>query len=160
MDVQRDDEIGRAVAAFNHMAEKLQETTERLVYLRQLESWQLLARKTAHEVWALSALGGPLFTEIKTPAHFEAAFKPITEKQVAEAVVCGPDPKRHVDAIRKADRAGYTHVCVHQIGSDQEGFFDVYEREVLPRFRTRDSARRPSQAVGEPAAREARRKRA
>ncbi len=50
VDVQRDDEIGRAVAAFNDMAEKLQETTERLVYLRQLESWQLLARKTAHEV--------------------------------------------------------------------------------------------------------------
>jgi len=50
VDVQRDDEIGRAIAAFNHMAEKLQETTERLVYLRQLESWQLLARKTAHEL--------------------------------------------------------------------------------------------------------------
>ena len=50
VDVQRDDEIGRAIAAFNDMAEKLQETTERLVYLRQLESWQLLARKTAHEV--------------------------------------------------------------------------------------------------------------
>jgi signal transduction histidine kinase len=50
VDVDRDDEIGRAIAAFNRMAEKLQETTERLVYLRQLESWQLLARKTAHEV--------------------------------------------------------------------------------------------------------------
>jgi two-component system, NtrC family, nitrogen regulation sensor histidine kinase NtrY len=47
---RRDDEIGRAIQAFNHMAEKLQQTTERLVYLRQLESWQTLARKTAHEV--------------------------------------------------------------------------------------------------------------
>lgn len=47
---RRDDEIGRAIQAFNHMAGKLQESTERLVYLRQLESWQTLARKTAHEV--------------------------------------------------------------------------------------------------------------
>ena len=46
----RDDEIGRAMEAFNHMACKLQESTERLVYLGQLASWQMLARKTAHEV--------------------------------------------------------------------------------------------------------------
>ena len=44
------DEIGRALQAFNRMAERLQETTERLVYLRQLAGWQSLARKTAHEV--------------------------------------------------------------------------------------------------------------
>ena len=47
---RRDDEIGRAIQAFNDMADKLQESTERLVYLRQLASWQTLARKTAHEV--------------------------------------------------------------------------------------------------------------
>jgi len=47
---RRDDEIGRAIKAFNDMAEKLQESTERLVYLRQTASWQTLARKMAHEV--------------------------------------------------------------------------------------------------------------
>jgi signal transduction histidine kinase len=47
---QRDDEVGRAIQAFNDMADKLKDSTERLVYLRQLESWQGLARKTAHEV--------------------------------------------------------------------------------------------------------------
>jgi two-component system, NtrC family, nitrogen regulation sensor histidine kinase NtrY len=47
---QSDDEIGRAVHAFNDMAGKLQESTERLVYLRQMASWQTLARKMAHEV--------------------------------------------------------------------------------------------------------------
>src|ERR1700730_15997971 len=48
--VERDDEIGRAIQAFNRMAGRLQESTERLVYMRQLASWQALARKTAHEV--------------------------------------------------------------------------------------------------------------
>lgn len=46
----RDDEVGRAVGAFNHMAEQLQQNRERLVQLTQLASWQSLARKTAHEV--------------------------------------------------------------------------------------------------------------
>jgi two-component system, NtrC family, nitrogen regulation sensor histidine kinase NtrY len=50
VDEARDDEIGRAIQAFNHMAGKLQESTERLVYLRQLASWQTLARKMAHEL--------------------------------------------------------------------------------------------------------------
>jgi len=50
VETDRDDEIGRAIQAFNHMAGKLQESTERVVYLRQLASWQTLARKMAHEV--------------------------------------------------------------------------------------------------------------
>ena len=46
----RDDEVGRAIQTFNDMAASLKESTDRLLYLRQLESWQSLARKTAHEV--------------------------------------------------------------------------------------------------------------
>jgi nitrogen fixation/metabolism regulation signal transduction histidine kinase len=46
----RDDEVGRAIAAFNDMAARLEESTERLVTLTQLASWQTLARKMAHEV--------------------------------------------------------------------------------------------------------------
>ena len=44
------DEVGRAVDAFNHMAEQLRQSRERLVHLTQMASWQSLARKTAHEL--------------------------------------------------------------------------------------------------------------
>jgi nitrogen fixation/metabolism regulation signal transduction histidine kinase len=44
------DEVGRAVAAFNHMAEQIRQSRARLVYLTQMSSWQSLARKTAHEL--------------------------------------------------------------------------------------------------------------
>jgi two-component system nitrogen regulation sensor histidine kinase NtrY len=50
VEARRDDEIGRAMQAFNDMADRLQRSTERLVYLTQLASWQTLARKMAHEV--------------------------------------------------------------------------------------------------------------
>jgi nitrogen fixation/metabolism regulation signal transduction histidine kinase len=46
----RADEVGRAVDAFNDMAEQLRRSRERLVYLTQMSSWQSLARKTAHEL--------------------------------------------------------------------------------------------------------------
>jgi len=46
----RNDETGRAIRAFNNMADQLQQSRERLVYLTQIASWQSLARKMAHEL--------------------------------------------------------------------------------------------------------------
>jgi nitrogen fixation/metabolism regulation signal transduction histidine kinase len=46
----RGDEVGRAMDAFNHMADQLRRDQDRLVYLTQMASWQMLARKTAHEL--------------------------------------------------------------------------------------------------------------
>jgi signal transduction histidine kinase len=46
----RDDEVGRAIQAFNRLATRLRESTDRLVYLGQMASRQTLARKMAHEV--------------------------------------------------------------------------------------------------------------
>lgn len=90
------------------------------------------ARRTALEVWPISGLTGPLLTELSLPAHFEAAARLVTEDRIARAVVCGPDASRHVQAIGQCVEAGYDHVCVHQVGPDQEGFLRFYEREVLP----------------------------
>jgi two-component system, NtrC family, nitrogen regulation sensor histidine kinase NtrY len=44
------DEVGVAMSAFNRTAEQLQQSRERLVHVTRLESWQILARKMAHEV--------------------------------------------------------------------------------------------------------------
>ena len=37
--------------------------------------------------------------------------------------------------IRQRVEAGYDEVYVQQIGGNHEGFFELYEREVLPEFR-------------------------
>jgi two-component system, NtrC family, nitrogen regulation sensor histidine kinase NtrY len=47
---QGSDETGTAIRAFNNMADQLQQSRERLVYLTQIASWQMLARKMAHEL--------------------------------------------------------------------------------------------------------------
>jgi coenzyme F420-dependent glucose-6-phosphate dehydrogenase len=58
----------------------------------------------------------------------------LTEDQVAEKVVCGPDPERHLDAIRAFVDAGYDHVYVHHIGPDQRGAIAFYEREIMAKL--------------------------
>jgi coenzyme F420-dependent glucose-6-phosphate dehydrogenase len=91
------------------------------------------ARRTALKYWPNAGLKGPLSQELALPSYFEAAAEMVSEDDIAEAVVCGPDPEPHLEQLRSAIEAGFDHVFLHQIGPDQEGFFRFYEREVLPR---------------------------
>jgi coenzyme F420-dependent glucose-6-phosphate dehydrogenase len=89
------------------------------------------ARKTALECWPNAALPGELGQELALPRHFEQATQLVSEDDIAETVVCGPDPGAHRAMIEKYAEAGYDHVYVHQVGPDQEGFLDFYSREIL-----------------------------
>ncbi|HEX2031339.1 MAG TPA: TIGR03557 family F420-dependent LLM class oxidoreductase [Actinomycetota bacterium] len=93
------------------------------------------ARKTAKEWWPNTSLPGELGVELPLPRHFDQAAEVVTEDQVAESVVCGPDADRHIEAIQAYLDVGFDHVYVHQVGPDQDGFFRIYERDVLPKFR-------------------------
>jgi len=93
------------------------------------------ARKTAYRLWANEQLPGELAQELPTTAHVEQTISMVTEEMVAEAFACRPDPERHREMIRQRVEAGYDEVYVHQIGGNHEGFFELYEREVLPEFR-------------------------
>jgi coenzyme F420-dependent glucose-6-phosphate dehydrogenase len=90
------------------------------------------ARRTAHRQWPTAAMQGPLSTDLAAPAHFEAVAKMVTEDAVAEEIPCGPDPARHLEAIREYEQAGFDHVCIHQVGPEQEGFMRFYAKEILP----------------------------
>lgn len=50
LEVKGDDEVSRAMEAFNRSAEELTEQQERVIQLTRIASWQALARKMAHEV--------------------------------------------------------------------------------------------------------------
>ena len=91
------------------------------------------ARRTAHE-WFPNAAMGAYALDIRLPQHFQQIALGISDDAIAEAVVCGPDPRRHVAAIKEYFDVGYELVFVHQIGPDQEAFLRFYEREVLPTF--------------------------
>jgi coenzyme F420-dependent glucose-6-phosphate dehydrogenase len=89
------------------------------------------ARATALEWWPNAALRGTLGQELPLPSHFEQAAAMVDEEAIAEAIVCGPDPEDHVEAIREFAEAGFDHVYVHQVGPEQNGFIDFYESDVL-----------------------------
>ncbi|MCG1004162.1 MULTISPECIES: TIGR03557 family F420-dependent LLM class oxidoreductase [Halobacterium] len=91
------------------------------------------AIETAYEWWPNTALPGELASQLPTTAHFEQACEMVTRDDIRESgLVTSPDPEAHVAALENAVDAGYDRVYVHQVGPDQEGFFEFYEEEVLP----------------------------
>jgi G6PDH family F420-dependent oxidoreductase len=92
------------------------------------------ARRTALRYWPNGAFDGTMLTELPRPAEFEQVARFVTEEQVAERVVCGADPARHLDAVAGFATAGYDTVYVHGVGPDQETFLRFYREEILPRI--------------------------
>ena len=90
-------------------------------------------KKTALEIWPNAGLGGELSQELPLPRHFEQAAQTVREDDLS-SIPCGPDPEKHRAAIKQYVDAGFTHLAIHQIGPDQDGFFRFYQQEVLPAF--------------------------
>jgi len=91
-------------------------------------------KKLAHELWRSSGVPGELSQELRMPAHFEQAAELVTPEKLAEKIPCGPDPERHLAAIRPYIDAGYDEIYISQVGMDQDGFFTFFNNELRPRL--------------------------
>lgn len=90
------------------------------------------AKKTVMDVWPTALVEGAASQELPYPEHFE---------QVSAAgdpddldMPLGPDPERWLEQIKAFEEAGFTHVYLHQIGQDQEAFFEFAAEHLLPQF--------------------------
>jgi G6PDH family F420-dependent oxidoreductase len=92
------------------------------------------ARKLAYEMWPTSGLPGQLHQDLPSPSHFEQASSLVTEEEATKGTPCGPDPERYVAAVRQYVDAGFDEVTITQIGPDQEGFLQFYERDLRRRI--------------------------
>jgi len=89
------------------------------------------AIETAHKIWPTAGFSGQLNQELATPKIFEGAAKMVTPEMIAESVICGDDVDEHLAKIKKYADAGFDHIYIHQVGADQKGFFDFYQKMVM-----------------------------
>lgn len=93
------------------------------------------AKQTALDQWGYTVLGGQASQELSLPKHYQESIKHLaTPDNVAESVICGPDPEKVHEKIKEYVDAGFTHVYLHQVGPDQQGFFDFAKKELLPKY--------------------------
>lgn len=94
------------------------------------------ARKTVHRVWPNGGVPGQLSQDLPTWTHFEQAAEMVTEEDATKSTPCGPDILDElVDSVREYELAGYDHLYFHQVGPDQDGFFDFWREELRPALR-------------------------
>jgi G6PDH family F420-dependent oxidoreductase len=88
----------------------------------------------ARRVWPNSALPGQLAQELPTPTLFEQAVELVDDDDIRASFACGPDPEPILEQLRSYEQAGLDHVHLHQIGPDQAGFLQFWERELRPKL--------------------------
>jgi G6PDH family F420-dependent oxidoreductase len=87
----------------------------------------------AHDQFRWFGGGWKVNAELPGTAAFAAASQYVTLDDVKAGIACGPDPARHVDAVREFVDAGFTHVALVQIGGDQqEPFTRWFADELRP----------------------------
>jgi G6PDH family F420-dependent oxidoreductase len=90
--------------------------------------------RIAYEKWPNAGVPGELSQVLPSPKHFEQASQLVTEEMVAEAFICGNDPGKHLETIRKYADAGFDEIYVANTGPHYQGLFDLYAREILPKI--------------------------
>ncbi|MGW2405021.1 LLM class F420-dependent oxidoreductase [Streptomyces sp. NPDC001739] len=90
----------------------------------------------AHDQFRWMLGGWQVNSELPGPKGFTQATQYVTPDDVAEAIPCGDDVGRFVEAVRPYVDAGFTEVALVQIGGGhQEPFLDWAETKLLPALR-------------------------
>jgi hypothetical protein len=86
-----------------------------------------------HRLWPTEQIPGEALQLLPLPRHFGQLAGLVGESDIESP--CGPGASEHAEAVRAYTSAGFDEVYIQQVGPDQEGFFEFYARDVLPRLR-------------------------
>jgi hypothetical protein len=87
-------------------------------------------RKPRIIIFRWSVTGWTVMAELPDTEGFAAASRHLSPETVAQFVSCGPSAERHLQAIDRYIQAGYDHIILTQIGPNQDGFLEFFEREL------------------------------
>jgi alkanesulfonate monooxygenase SsuD/methylene tetrahydromethanopterin reductase-like flavin-dependent oxidoreductase (luciferase family) len=93
------------------------------------------ARAAAFAQWRQNTLPNSVMTELAHPSQIADAATHVTAEDLDGGVRISSDPRRHVDWLRQDLARGFDALYLHEVGPNQEGFIDVFGREVLPNLR-------------------------
>lgn len=94
------------------------------------------AKAMARRYWATSVLSWELRSTVPTPSMFEEVTERVSEDEVAEGILCGPDVTPILEKTREYLEAGFDHIYFHQVGTRQEDFVDFYRTKLLSELRS------------------------
>jgi len=99
-------------------------------YARTMEE----ARANAFDQWRCNCVPPELVENLRTPEDFVAATQDVTPDDVANIVRISDDPARHVDWVAEDAELGFDQIVLHNAGTNQAEFIDIFGQHVLTHF--------------------------
>jgi coenzyme F420-dependent glucose-6-phosphate dehydrogenase len=89
--------------------------------------------------WAALALPGEQKVGVDDPREMERLAAALTSEQTASRWIVSSDPDEVADQVGAYVKMGFGHLLIHGPGPDQERFIRLFQKDVMPRLRTRYS---------------------
>lgn len=108
------------------------------VYLQMQLSWaedDAEAHRQAREQWGNNILPPSVQTELQMPQDFDEVGEFVREDDLAAHIRISADPERHIEWLKEALEIGFDEIYLHNVGTNQEAFVDMFGRSVLPELR-------------------------
>ncbi len=88
----------------------------------------------AHDQWGSNIFGQPFNWDVDDVRIFDAAASKAPKEAVTNDVLVSSDAAQHAAWLQEVAEVGADEIYVHHVGKVQDGFLDVYGRDVLPRL--------------------------
>jgi coenzyme F420-dependent glucose-6-phosphate dehydrogenase len=105
------------------------------VLLQAKHAWaedEEAALEDAFDQWKTNVFTSAIGSDLPMPEHYEALGRTMTKERFRESVRVSSDPERHAEWIRGDREMGITELYIHNVGTNQSEFIEMFGREVLP----------------------------
>jgi G6PDH family F420-dependent oxidoreductase len=94
-----------------------------------------LALQGAYDQWRFNGLGGDVNWELRSPENFDIATRHLKPESLRSSVLISSDIAKHVRWLKDYIELGFEEILLHQVGTNQREFIDVFGAQVLPELR-------------------------
>jgi coenzyme F420-dependent glucose-6-phosphate dehydrogenase len=88
------------------------------------------AKKIAKERSPNTGMGGDLSTELELPRDFQSVAELVREEDLEGSLVLGSDVTEWREKLDEFERAGFTHVTLHDVSTNQHDFIE-FAKELI-----------------------------
>jgi len=102
-------------------------------------NWDVTEEAAMHgafDQWRFNAIGGDVNWELRSPEDFDIATRHIDPERLRHCVLISSKLEQHVEWLKEYIAMGFDEIQLHQVGTKQREFIDVFGKEVLPELRS------------------------
>jgi coenzyme F420-dependent glucose-6-phosphate dehydrogenase len=86
----------------------------------------------ASRFWATELMPFVAKQDVSDPRDIERQTEAVADEDIEKLFIISNRPEDHLQKLKEYARLGFTHLAIHSISPDEDSFFEVYRKDVLP----------------------------